>query len=971
MWYDGEDLSGPGHLVTPGIDNNGNSDGGDVHTWPAVRGNPSVSKFAVMPFLPQENVIQVSVAAEQRDYLTVSLSELMFVKYDENFRLPEDVEELFADGLRTSLAPGATQARIDQLRARLNSDEKNYYMETAALEDELKLAEELLTGRTGSSVFLNGLESRQSGRDGWGQGGSDLQPLGAAAGANQEITIYASGIPDGESVTVYASQFNAEASAWRASAGTLENGRNVLSIPKIGSQNTPRGGSLYAVYTGEGAENIRLHIRRAVDIPMLDASDWPAMGESERTGAAAAYLAELDRYLETYASAASSAADWHNVTEIATPSVLLSLPAGAVRAGLGSGEREAKLSAAILAWEDIMDVCRTVQGIGGTLEARQNIRCMQMFSGAFMYAAGNHVGIGYGSCAGMVGGRPLSQLAPGASANGLFGWGIAHEIGHNMDKLGRAEITNNIYSLAVQTSDGGRNVLPSRLETGGKYAAIFNKTAQGRPGQSNDVFVQLGMYWQLHLAYDEGREPLDFFSRFFTAWKAGTYFEGASSYDEKVALTAAATAGRDLTEFFTRWGMTLSSAVKDKLASYPKEDRAVWYLNDQSRRDRLDGASGGGSAAVYAAAEKVGDNQFHLTFSAQPAAPEGRIQGYEIRRNGAAIAFVAGNEFTDTIGSGNNLTYQYTVTAYDSLGYAVGSASTQAYKVSYDLLVDPEEYVFSRSGDTVRFDFKRPAAVSGLRLPLAGLDGGSFRIAVTTEDGVTATVRSGDFLHSNQAPENDRFISYFQMAGASANDARIGTYQAESVTITGIPAAVADGGIRLISYAGDDVSFLDGPTVGTMKEDYRYGPGAEDVIKAGTLVVTGTFQGDPVYNTVRIEGEFAPADMAEDGGETAQPVRRYLNGTALLFADEQADGIYTNINNGIFLFIPDVQAERELQENETSCGVGSVLPSRIRAELWRTDEPDSAEGTHRTAQTLWISSPGGSELPQVELKGGN
>ena len=232
-----------------------------------------------------------------------------------------------------------------------------------------------------------------------------------------------------------------------------------------------------------------------------------------------AYLAELDRYLQTYA-VGTSTTDWRNVTEIATPSVLLSLPAGAVQAGLSGTDRAAQLENSILAWEEIMSICYTVQGITIQPEARQNIRCMQMFAGAFMYAAGNHVGIGFNSCAGMTGGAPLSQLAPGASANQLFGWGIAHEIGHNMDKLGKAEITNNIYSLAVQTSDGGQNTLPSRLEKSSKYEAIFNKTAQGRPGASGDVFVQLGMYWQLHLAYDDGAKPLDFYSRFFTAWKA-------------------------------------------------------------------------------------------------------------------------------------------------------------------------------------------------------------------------------------------------------------------------------------------------------------------------------------------------------------------------------------------------------------------------------------------------------------------
>ena len=479
------------------------------------------------------------------------------------------------------------------------------------------------------------------------------------------------------------------------------------------------------------------------------------------------------------------------------------------------------------------------------------------------------------------------------------------------------------------------------------------------------------MYWQLHLAYDGGDNPLDFFNRFFAAWKSGQYFNGASAYDDKVALTASAIANRNLTDFFTRWGMTLSPETRTKLHSYPDETRAIWYLNDQSRRDRLTGVSAG-AGTVSAQASKVGDSEFKLTFST--ALTSGKVQGYEIQRNDETIAFTTDTTFTDTIGSGNNRTYSYTVTAYDTLGNQIGFDVTQEFRVSYDLLVDPSEYTIRRdtTGD-VQIDFRNPTAVSGLRLPASVTGGGSFQVFVTEASGAKTLVRDGSFANSSQPLESDRFISYFHLANAPEDDARIGTYQAKSVTISGIPAGVDDNDVRLISYVGDDIAFRSGPTVGKMSEDYRYGDGVNDVIRKDSLVIVGTFSGDPVYNTVRIEGEFAPPDMDAANGEngTGSTVTRYLNGYALLFADEQADGIYTNISNGIFIFVPDVQAEKELQAGETSCGSENVLPSRIRAELWRTDTPDSAEGTRRTAQTMWINSPGGSELPLVVLEGGS
>ena len=969
---------------------------GNVLTSGSYRASAMTAQnYLVLPFPAVKGVksLTVGLAEWEGNGSRVSVSEAAFYQSDS---LPEDIAALFANDSFTKLRGGVTGAEIDALESRL-SEKSSFYLDVDLLRDELSLARSLLAGQNALGVVSDGFQSRSSTLDAaYGQSASDLQPLGVSvavpnavqAGTTPSTTvaIYAE-LPGDAPVYIVPTQFYGESGIWRGAAIQLTRGRNYLSIPQIGSLTDERGGVLYLTYAGSNPGAIRLQIRggaNVVPIPVLELSGWYDLPEDQRRTVISAYVEELERHAASLGSG-NLTRNVRNATEISTPSVLLSLPADQVLAGLqGVGSsREAMAEAMyqnVLAWEEELFVANKVQGIIASdaaltgyrypMTTRQNIRYMRMFPGAFMYAAGNHIGIEYGSAAGLTRGRPSAQTGQG-SANGLFGWGIAHEIGHNMDKLGRAEITNNIYALAVQTSDGGQNTLPSRLEASGKYAAIFNKTAQGRAGASGDVFVQLGMYWQLHLAYDDGNQPLDFYTRFFTAWKSGQYFNGASSYDDRVALTASAVAGRNLTGFFTRWGMTLSPETKTKLGTYPDETRAVWYLNDQSRRDRLNGVPAG-AGAVSAQAEKIGDSQFKLTFST--ALTSGKVQGYEIRRNNEAIAFTTDTTFTDTIGSGNNRSYAYTVTAYDTLGNQIGSASTQEFRVSYDLLVDETEYTIRREANNgVQITFRKPTAVSGLRLPASVMGGGSFQVIVTEENGTRTRVRQGSFAGGNQAPENDRFVSYFQLADAPENDARIGTYQAVGVTISGIPESIALSDVRLISYVGDDIAFLSGPTVGRMARDYRYGSGVNDVIREGTLVIAGTFKGDPVYNTVRIEGEFAPPDMAAETGEdgAAAAVTRYLNGYALLFADEQADGIYTNISNGIFIFVPDEQAEKELQEGETSCGGESVLPSRIRAELWRTDTPDSAEGTRRTAQTLWINSPGGSELPLVVLEGGN
>ena len=979
VWCAGDDLSGPGTLLVPdpktgGVDNGGT--GSDVHTWPNMPNYSSSasSRFGILPFGPVEDIIKISVAVEQRNYTIVSLSELIFLTYDPERCLPDNIAALFADELRTELAEGVTQEDIDALSARLSGSERNYYLNTGTLEDELKLARELLEDGGSSGVTLYGVQSRSASSDSsrYGQSGSQLQPLGVAAKAGSEITIYADGIPAGESVTVYATQYNAEASSWIAEAGTLQNGRNILTVPKIGSQNTERGGSLYLTYSGGSPEAISLHVRRATDIPVLELSDWYDLidsdsGRNEISDRINKYIDELYIYSGKLAvNDATKTTNCLNVTEISMPNVLLSIPAAAALASLGPSRDEGAntLRSSVLAWEDLMHICLTTQGIDGTYErcemqTRQNIRCMQMFSGAFMYAAGSHIGIGYGSCGGMVCGSPISSLPDGADANGLFGWGIAHEIGHNMDKLGKAEITNNIYSLMVQTYDGKANTLPSRLELGNKYDGIFAKTSLGMAGASNDVFVQLGMYWQLHLAYDSADEPMDFYNRFFKEWKKGTYFQSASSYDDRVALTASGVANRDLTGFFTRWGMQLSSAALERLKLYPGEERAIWYLNDQSRRDAIAGAAP--SSGTISLSAEVKDNSVELAIDSDI---KGGLQGYEIIRSGSSVAFTRDEYYTDVTGAANNRTYTYQAAAYDTLGNLIALSDELEVRISYDKTVDPELYEIERldNGD-VKISFGEPSAVSGLKLR-AKPAGGQFTVSITGDSGDTVTARTGRFGdEDNQSSSEDSYVCFFQKPGADKSDTRIWTYDAVTVTISGIPGDTALEDIGLISYPGDNITFMDGCTAGVLQDDYRYGEEEDDVISAGTLIITGTYRGDPIYNSVRINGIFTTTDAEGNTNLTES----YIDGYCLMFAEIPDDGKVSDISDGIFIFVPQIQSEGELADDSRCDGL-NLLPSLIKAELWRFDSPHDTTNGRLTSDTLWTNAPGGSDLPIIVLE---
>ncbi len=378
------------------------------------------------------------------------------------------------------------------------------------------------------------------------------------------------------------------------------------------------------------------------------------------------------------------------------------------------------------------------------------------------------------------------------------------------------------------------------------------------------------MYWQLHLAYDGADEPLAFFNEFFKLWKANEY--SGYTYDERVALIASKVADRDLTEFFTRWGMTLGDSAKAILDDYAPETRAIWYLNDSSRTYRLGSGTAADGAATVSAA--VHESQVTLTISHTDSE---HILGYEIRRNGAAIGFTTGTTYVDDLGAANNLAYTYSVVPVDKLGNLGAEAQADQVRVAYDKAIDSDLYTLDRSGDTVTITMKGGASVpvTGIKVTGAGLTGSyTVKVKADPEAEEWTTAKTGTL-------SDDTVVAYFNKPGVDADDTRIWTYDAAVVEITGIPE---DATVQLLDYPGDRVDFYEGATVGVLSQEYRYGDGADEVIPAGTLVILGTYRGDPTYNTVEIEAVYnTTGEAAEANGVTT--ITRPMNGYGLLFAE--------------------------------------------------------------------------------------
>ena len=961
---------------------------------------------------PRTTVTSLTVQPKQWDGAgNMSLVEVAFYQYD---GLADSIDAMFANGSHTALAAGVDQATIDALYEKA-SDVDAYYVDRAVLLDELDNAQQLLNGE--ELMVRAGFASRSGAADQkYGQTASALQPLGISALSNQAISIYVEGLGDGETATLVQWQQYSETGNTRQSY-TLHNGRNRIYLTEIGNSGSgERGGSLYIEYSGSNANALKLQIRDTseqktvvTEIPMLniDPTQWYGKSEDERKTLIRDYVQELQTYVAglSFPNDSSRKTNIRNVTEIATPSVLLSLPADQVLSGLGGTtvsveDATSKLYNAICAWEQLLFLVNKTQGIIQAdadfasyqypMQTRQNIRFSRMFSGAFMFAAGSYIGIDYNETRAMVTGYPVEMTGSGSGIdgddlNGLYGWGIAHEIGHNMDKIGYAEITNNIYSLVAQTADTGDMVGQSRLE--GMYQAIFDKVALRKPGQAGDVFTQLGMYWQLHLAYDEAGSPfdgsgaLDFYNAFFSKWKAGVHSD-APSKDDQIALIAAEVTGKNLTEFFTRWGMELSVKTKETLAEYENEPRNIWYLNDQSRRDRLNGEN---KAELTANLTAVVENEKQVKLTVTVSGDASRVQGYEILRNGTPVGFLMGNgentqTYVDTVGAANHMSFTYSVRVIDKLGYEVATAQAEQVRISYDVTLDATLYDISEYGlnqDTNTKNIQITAKDGGV-LTTSGLKivgdsiptSGDYTVTITTADGRSVIAKSDRF--SNSQSENS-FLTYWNKPDTDATDTRIWMYDATSIVISGIPDDVSTSNIQLLSYPGDNIAFTEGASIGILGADYSYtvmdeeGKTTTETISAGTIIITGSYRGDPIYNSIRVKAKMQ--SMKPGSSEAPVVTEQTLSGETLLFAEIPKDGAVSTISDGFFVFIPENQ-ESFKQVNEDhgeNHAAGNLVMIALQAQMWRAVDSEGSN-PRMTSDTLFISVPRYDSMPEIILK---
>ncbi len=975
----------------------------------------------------------------------IQVAEFKLYEYDS---LVDDVAALFLDDLRVELANDVTEEKIQSLRERANikdNDEYNPYRESIL--NDLDYAEQLLKDTAKNDVItLNpNISNQYNNHLGFAMTISDYQPLGVSVHEGEQITIYVGNKGNAKIEAVF-TQTYAQPSAWSKSVA-LQNGQNVITVPKIGNATDERGGSVYIRYTTKPDVNnlIKVRVSGGVKIPVLDTTLLTT--ESAKKDAIKNYINELSEFVSnlpaiytkayegvetSYSYNAKTSA--LGVTEIVTKYGLWSFSSEAVLNAINTDltteeEKINRLYESTEAFDEMMLMFYRHKGLAENAaesinelpKARINIRYMRMFDGAFMYAGGYHVGIEYGSIAGVIQGKKAS------AASGYFGWGISHEVGHqiNQGNLVHAEVTNNVYALLAQTVNDTET---SRLEGSGIYDKIYDKVTSHTLGKAQNVFVTLGMYWQLHLAYDDNKTFTDTDSIFARINKYSRDYKvnnkNVNNYksDDLLILFASMAAGKDLTDYFAVWGIEASETLKNEIVSLnlPKEERAIYYLNDEARRYKLNGGEGIlDTTKVVAKIKDTNTLDKRITIELGVTGENNKILGYEIIRNGESIAFVTGDktEFTDNIGSMNNRAFTYKVVAYDKLLNKTAEVILPEVKIEHDGSVKKDNFTvesnFKGTDEIVdyeddKLDYKN-LSVNNLidgdlnkgfngveriknlvsnngnlnmatdnenayiiinlntRMSLSGIkytalvdeDGSlnantikKYKISVSSDKVNWTEARVGEFVLND-----DNSATVYFMKQGTDSQSQIWTYHDVSyvkIEADGNKTGISGAEIDIIAPPGDNINFTmlddNSASIGKLAEDYCYlTDGCENkpdgIIKAGSVIIEGTYAGSPALNVLKI------ADAFDE--------EKYYGGYQLIFAEVNSDLTVYEVSKGTWLYVMDeTEYERMVAES-----------ANIRANLYRVTDANTHEGERLTSNSKAVSGlKHYSELGNVTLK---
>lgn len=986
----------------------------------------------------------------QYAYYKVAVSEIRFHAYDS---LEKDILGLFADDLFITLRDGVDQKTVDELQKRLDTPDPvsgEYHPERDYLQEELDAAKAILaTEGLGDVIQVNpGMNAQKD--KGIATGGlMGRQPLGVTAAAGDRLIVYVGnpGMKSGAqaNISLVFTQQHAEAGGLSRTVG-LKIGRNEITVPQFFSMAKERGGPVYVQYGGNNPKDqYAVRVSGGNTFPILNVY---RVSDAEREARIQKYVEELKAYTaaieKTHGTDHASGSNENvkydydprtcilNTTDIVTDYMMLSVPASQAAAGLGE-DAAARLTATLEAMDRMLLLFYEHKGLTNTfadgtseeiIEKNHlpyrclNIRYMTMFDGAFMYASGDHIGIEWGSVPGLMNSVPVQADENGKYISGrYFGWGIAHEIGHqiNQGAYAHAEVTNNYFSVLAQAHDSNDTV---RF----RYPEVFKKVTSGTTGYAGNVFTQLGMYWQLHLAYDgdynykmygnwqEMQEHLFFarvdrYARDAAAAPApnGIRLDLTGDRDQNLMRLASAAAERNLLGFFERWGMVPDGVTRSYAGQFPKEERAVYYGDDTARVYRMT-HSGGDSRPAKPSVKVETAALGAVTFTITSPSPD-TIQGYEITRvftewgeeRREVAGFTQDGTFTDqpAFAAGHVITYE--IRAVDKWLHDSDAVRVAPVKITGSGVLDKRNWTAETNMSSSEDKENDEAIKDDEYLPCETI----IESAVTKvlngdySDCYTGSVSGQDpyiLLKLNRV-EAVAAVSYncaanaggARMAGCRIEISKDGENYQEIYNGTwefapdeqGARVDFADESGQLLTY---DAAFVKLTAVGqagkalSVTELDLYGPSGDNVeISADGIGILGS---DYHYDETDSSKKIPKGSIVFTGaykGNPAYNVVALYDESGKIVGGTDSEGTLTA--HQIILMNPpkdgqdigDVADGKWIYWFEPGEAVTEdSLPKKVRAELYRVDNALTNEGQRLVSDTVFVELP--EKLPPLTMK---
>ena len=970
----------------------------------------------------------------------ISIAEMKFYHFDS---LEADIFDLFEDDTHISLKPEVTLEDIHNLEKRLNTKDPvsgELHYKKGILEVELNNAKAILNQEALRSAIKidTTVTKAKDGHLGFQSGLNAWQPLGITAHEGEELVVYVgregASLGSNSDVKLIATQFHAESGTWMKEVVTnLKVGKNEVTIPKISSMATEHGGALYVEYTGKNDQlDISVRVSGGTDIPVLNISHMES--ESEKKAAVKAYIEELSEYVTQLEEKHNSehlgntTTDYaydpqnciFNVTDIVLDQMMYSVAAQQVFKGIvekaQSNNIEDQVEVLYQSLEAMNQMVELFYQHKGLVEyptdaeeyaafvneygdknmmpsSRLNIRYHRKFAGAFMYAGGLHIGIEWDSIEGLMGGEPIISTEGKYESGQLFGWGIAHEIGHiiNQSDYAIAEVTNNYFSILAQAKETNDSV---RF----RYDEVYNKVTSQTIGKSDNVFTNLAMYWQLHLAYDQGYNyktyatyeeqfnnlvfaRIDAYARnnsIAPKFSDGREFtlKDAKDTDNKLMRLATAATKKNLLDFFISWGMVPDETTIEYASQFEKETRKIQYITDEARDYQIinsslekEIANATSEATITATLQNPANSKQVMIGLGIEGLEESSLLGYEILRNGETVAFVDASttEYIDTVNF-NNQVANYSIISYDKFLNPTKEFELEAIKIKHDGSINKDQWSvttnMSSEDDTAIED--DICGVHPIKAIIHTIDQDYSNTYIGSTQGSDAEIvlnlgEVTQIIGLKYTKGIEHAIQNYEIQvsndGSNWTSIKTGTFDHDALEETvyftkensqlqtsvdiqkvSYVKLIAKGQntvsineLDVIGQPDDNIELLPNG-IGILKEDLIVDKVNDVRIPAGSIVVTGDYSGHPAFNVVLL----IDADTDE-----------VIEGYQYIFAEEPTDAELGQVSSGTWIYTIEPDENGQLP----------TLPKNIKAELYRVDDAITLEGQRFVSDTLPVKVP--------------